>query len=1148
MKNPILLLSLFFTVLIMNAQTIENFESIKMNIFSAGTNGTISVVANPDTAGNPSMYVGRMVRGFDGDPWAGWYATLPTAIDLTANPYVHIKVWKPRISPVVFKVEEAAGNSGDVFPMNPQALTGQWEELVFDMSTSPATGEYVKIVLIPDFEDPLTLTEDITLYFDDFYVNDDPTLGSAPVQQMENFETIPLNYMLGGEDDDSYMELIPNPDKTGVNLSPYVCHFFRDMDGVPWGGFWSNLPAEIDVTENKYVHVKVWKPRISPIKFKIEGGAAGNIEIESMYPQTLINEWEDMVFDFSEKTGTYPIIAFLPDFADPVGLTEDIDIYFDDIILNNDPNPINPPSQKISVDMTESGILPGEPVWISGSLGGIHGIWEEPGTNPNNEMTDIDGDGIYSITMTLPEGTVVFKFFLDIGWYNGDPSPGGDRTLTITNTMDVLYKWGLEGIIEPPGSSTIEWTVNMAYQIAEGNFIAGTDYLDLAGTFNGWDGTNHHLEALGNGLYRITVNDFTLGETIEYKFRINGDWATAEFPDGGPNRTYTLAEGLNTVYVWYNDEQLPGTPTDLFFSEYCEGTGNNKGVEIYNPTYQTIDLNEYWVLRYSNGDQLFTTGGATHLQGVIEPFDTFVLVNGQTESTGTSPACDPEMQALADQLDGEYPAPMYMNGNDAIALVKTPNGETPTQYNIIPVDLIGEIGLGSQISAETGWSYIQDSTLYYNNPSGVPISGKVINYIVQKYATNGSDFGPFWMAWTAGHSLIRKPEVVQGIVSNPDPFVVKQQWDTLPAQLDSTGQWTYANIWDNLGTHECVAALRPDFSASDTSLCENETISFALNEIALSADSVRWEMPGGNPATSTAINPEIEYPIFGSYDVNLTTYVGNIPTLVSKQNYIMVLPGPVAPDKPVGENLLCFDEYSSSYTTNTENVIWELEPALAGTMNFYDSTCAIIWNNSFAGEALLKAKSFNICGESEFSEALTIEKMEEIMPDFSATPTQFATPPYDVVFSNLTPNPELYDFVWYFGNGDSSQIINPDYTYPEGGTYTVSLKASEKFSGCTGSIILENYIFCSGTGIGDIEDTGFKYFVDRDKNTLELIFDQQPEGSHFQLCDLYGKKLHTAAISQKNFTMPLNGLSQGMYLFVVEKREGVFTGKIVLVK
>jgi len=45
-------------------------------------------------------------------------------------------------------------------------------------------------------------------------------------------------------------------------------------------------------------------------------------------------------FDFTSKTGVYPTISFMPDFEDPLTLTSDIVIYFDDILLNNDPNPI----------------------------------------------------------------------------------------------------------------------------------------------------------------------------------------------------------------------------------------------------------------------------------------------------------------------------------------------------------------------------------------------------------------------------------------------------------------------------------------------------------------------------------------------------------------------------------------------------------------------------------------------------------------------------------------------------------------------------------------------------------------------------------------------------------------------------------------
>lgn len=249
--------------------------------------------------------------------------------------------------------------------------------------------------------------------------------------------------------------------------------------------------------------------------------------------------------------------------------------------------------------------------------------------------------------------------------------------------------------------------------------------------------------------------------------------------------------------------------TDLFFSEYIEGSGNNKALEIYNPTKETIDLSNYYVLRFSNGSSVFTEGGSTHLTGMLESFKTFVLVNGQTSSTSSSPACSPVLQAMAQQLDGVYPAPTYMNGNDAMALVKTPGGVPPNadMSNVTPVDLFGQINLGAAISAETGWSYVKDSTLtYMNNATGVQVTAKVVNYIVKAKADDGSTFGPFWMSWTSDHTLIRKPSVLKGVVVNPIPFVVNMEWDTAAAVVDTAGHLVYKDIWTNLGKHKCDAS------------------------------------------------------------------------------------------------------------------------------------------------------------------------------------------------------------------------------------------------------------------------------------------------------------------------------------------------------
>jgi len=249
-------------------------------------------------------------------------------------------------------------------------------------------------------------------------------------------------------------------------------------------------------------------------------------------------------------------------------------------------------------------------------------------------------------------------------------------------------------------------------------------------------------------------------------------------------------------------------PTDLFFSEYIEGSGNNKALEIYNPTKATIDLSNYYVLRFSNGSSVFTEGGATRLSGTLESFKTFVLVNGQTSSTSSSPACSPVLQAMATQLDGVYPAPTYMNGNDAMALVKTPGGVPPNadMSNVTPVDLFGQINLGAAISAETGWSYVKDTALTYNNSADIPVTGRVVNYIVKSKADDNATFGPFWMSWTSDHTLIRKPSVVKGVVVNPIPFVVNMEWDTAAAIVDTAGHLVYKDIWTNLGSHKCDAS------------------------------------------------------------------------------------------------------------------------------------------------------------------------------------------------------------------------------------------------------------------------------------------------------------------------------------------------------
>jgi hypothetical protein len=227
--------------------------------------------------------------------------------------------------------------------------------------------------------------------------------------------------------------------------------------------------------------------------------------------------------------------------------------------------------------------------------------------------------------------------------------------------------------------------------------------------------------------------------------------------------------------------------SDLFISEYVEGSANSKAIEIYNPTNSIIELNRYYIARYSNGQSTYTKGGITQLQGFIQPRSTFVLVNGQKKPSQNSPACDPDLQALAQQLDHEYPSPTYMNGNDVIALYYDTKGNGKSD-DFAPIDLFGAIGkIGT---TDEGWAPFTDTMIIKNIYEGDQIIDKdtaiIKNYLVPA--------GFYWLPWTSNHTLVRKPSVLKGVTENPAMFIVTQEWDTAAGGV---------NIWDSLGSHTC---------------------------------------------------------------------------------------------------------------------------------------------------------------------------------------------------------------------------------------------------------------------------------------------------------------------------------------------------------
>ena len=179
----------------------------------------------------------------------------------------------------------------------------------------------------------------------------------------------------------------------------------------------------------------------------------------------------------------------------------------------------------------------------------------------------------------------------------------------------------------------------------------------------------------------------------------------------------------------------------LFFSEYIEGSSNNKAIELYNASSDTLNLDEYQIGQTSNGSpvgvweyfHVFPTGAT------LAPGDVWVIANSSTSSDYF------DTSAADEVLD--YPSVVHHNGDDARGVLHIVGTDT------VVVDLIGETG---------------------DDPgSGWDVAG----------VTNA----------TKDHTLIRKADVMWGNTS----------WSASAGTDSANSEWIVhdQNYFTNLGGH-----------------------------------------------------------------------------------------------------------------------------------------------------------------------------------------------------------------------------------------------------------------------------------------------------------------------------------------------------------
>ncbi len=210
----------------------------------------------------------------------------------------------------------------------------------------------------------------------------------------------------------------------------------------------------------------------------------------------------------------------------------------------------------------------------------------------------------------------------------------------------------VESLAPNPGSVDFPATAPVSVSFSE-RIVAGTGQLHIKKS----DGTTvadidaSKLNLQGDNFYVIPDPQLVPGQSyyIEMDAGLVKDLSGNEFAGlSGKSWSFTVATAT------------------LYFSEYIEGSSNNKALEIYNPTDHTVSLDNYMIASSYNGNDFATDSANLYYfpsGAVLRSGAVFVLANSGASSDILKVTDD----TLAWDASGHV---VSFNGNDARVLIR----------------------------------------------------------------------------------------------------------------------------------------------------------------------------------------------------------------------------------------------------------------------------------------------------------------------------------------------------------------------------------------------------------------------------------------------------------------------------------------------
>ena len=288
-----------------------------------GANSPLEFVSNPNlTETNNTSITAKITTSPNGEPWALAFTDDVGSVTFTdENSLVKMTVLKTISTTVAIKFEDSTNPSFYKQIEVANTITnGDWEELIFDFSTVIGN-TYDRMVIIPDL---LARSEPHEIYFDQISFNSGGAIDDYNMEDID-FEDNGFGadwvWTVHNNHTNPAVEVVSNPNPSGLNNSNNVAKFTSLADGEPWAlTFTDNVGTFLLNNNTKIISIKVLKTINSNFGVKLEYVDPTNNQVlyfnEIVLPTTVINgDWEQLVFDFSSQVGTaYNRLVVIPDF------------------------------------------------------------------------------------------------------------------------------------------------------------------------------------------------------------------------------------------------------------------------------------------------------------------------------------------------------------------------------------------------------------------------------------------------------------------------------------------------------------------------------------------------------------------------------------------------------------------------------------------------------------------------------------------------------------------------------------------------------------------------------------------------------------------------------------------------------------------